>query len=153
MSLNNIMMVAESTPLYKYAKTIPSKLSGVRLDPVTFKEITFQLESEGEFNYDNDVIELYNERDHRFFLQANRSFIKNGYLKVHDGDSTPVDLSNVVSDEEIERIASIRTNMQMKKELSKITSKVALARVSDMAHTIGRPKSVIELIEQRMQEI
>lgn len=153
-SLNNILMFAETPALYKYAKAIPSKLSGVRLDPVTFREIPFRLESGPDgFEYDNDVIEFYNERDHKFFLQVNRNFIKNGFLKIHTGDATPADLANVISDEEVELIASTRTNTSLRKQLSKITSKVALLRILDMATEIGRPKSVIDIIEQRIQEI
>lgn len=155
MSFNNILLTAITDPAYKYAKAIPSKLCGKRLDPITNEVIDFILESaaDGRFVYENDVIELYNEREHRYFMQANRPFILNGLLKQYAGDALPIDLSNIMSDEDVERIASLRTLPAVKKALSEVSSSVTLDRILLMAKHIGRPQSVIALIEQRITEI
>lgn len=153
MSMNNILITANNPPLYKYAKVIPSKLSGLRLDPVTYQEIPFLLRSKGDFDYEHDVIELYSEREHKHFLQVNRVFIKSGFLKEYHGESDPEDLTNVISDEEVERIASTRTLMALKKALADITSPITLDRILQMAKHIGRPLSIISLIEERIAEM
>lgn len=153
MSMNNILITANNPPLYKYAKVIPSKLSGLRLDPVTYQEIPFLLRSKGDFDYEHDVIELYSEREHKHFLQVNRVFIKSGFLKEYHGENEPEDLTNVISDEEVERIASTRTLMALKKALADITSPITLDRILQMAKHIGRPLSIISLIEERIAEM
>jgi hypothetical protein len=155
MSMNNILLTATNPPTHRYAKTIPSKLSGLRLDPVTFVAIPFVLHTPNarDFVYDDAVIELYSDREHRHFLQVNRAFIKAGFLKEYHGEAEPEDLSNIISDEEVEQIASIRTVLAMKARLKDITSPVTVDRVLSMAKHIGRPASIITLIQQRLEEM
>lgn len=154
-SENNIIVTADNEPVKKFAKAIPSKLAGRRLDPFKFNELSFVLESDPEigFLYENDVIELYNDREVRFFLHANRKFIKEGYLKEYQGSPTVADTSNILSDEEVETIATLRTGPMIAKRLNDLTSRVAVQRVLDMAQHVGRPASIIKIIEKRMQEL
>lgn len=151
----NIIVTAENEPIKKFAKAIPSKLAGRRLDPFKMSEIAFVLESDPKegFLYENDVVEIYSERELRFFLHANRTFIKEGYLKEFHGSPTEADVTNVISDEEIERIAALRTGPMIAKRIGELTSLVAVQRVLDMAQHIGRPASIIKIIEKRIQEL
>lgn len=152
--LNNIYQEAETPALYKYLKTVPSKLSGKRLEPMRLAEVPFRLISrDNEFDYTASVIELYSEREHRHFLQANKKFISAGLLEIYTGDAQPADLSNVMSAEDVEMLASIKTIPGLRKALQAVTSKITMARILDTARFIGRPQSVITVIEDRMNEL
>ncbi len=154
MSLNNIMLTAENDPVQRYATTVRSKISGERLDPLNGRPITFILSSSSDdFLYEDDVIEIYSDKEHRFFQQANRLFFTNGYLKPYNASAPPLSMANILSDEEVERLASTRTIPAMKKALSLVNSRVSLDRILEMARYIGRPQSVLNLIEDRIKEL
>ena len=154
-SINNILLTADNEPIKKYAKTIPSKLSGNRLDPMTGHVMPFVLESnkDGRFDYEADVIEIYSAKEDKFFIQANRNFIKEGLLKLFDGSPTQVPQENILSDEDVESIATIRTIPALIKRLSEITSTVAVNRVLETAKAVGRPATIISTIENRIKEL
>ena len=154
MSINNILLTAETEPTHRYAKTIRSKIAGFRLDPLDNKQVPFLLTSVGdEFSYEDEVVELYSDKENRYFMQANKLFIANGYLKPFNGTAAPVAMDNIISDEDVERIAAIRTPNQLKSKLAPITSKVSLERVVQAAREIGRPQSIINIIESRIKDL
>jgi len=154
-SVNNIYLVLTDPPTHRYVKSIPSKIAGVRLDADGKNQVGFVLQSQtsGEFSYDDEVLEIYSDREDRFLRQVNKGLFKQGLLQPFKGELPDVDMSNVLSDEAIVEIASIRNLPQLQKRLQEITSPFTVKRVYDTAVQIGRPQKTIAAINERLEII
>ncbi len=98
LSLNHQFPGLEQTIIRMYRKTVPSMVSGMRLDPhkpQSFDVIPFVLVSDPKdfneqtntftFRPSNDVIALYSEREVQFFETQNRALVRDGVLVPYDG--------------------------------------------------------------------
>lgn len=152
---NNIFLTADE-PVARYAKTIRSKIAGVRLHPESGAQVGFVLESNEDpdtFDYDTEILELYTDKEHRFFKQANKKLIEEGLLKPFSGTAEDVQLNNLVPDEELEDVVSTSNQAELKARLTKYTSLVTVERALSLAKEIGRPRRILTVIEQYKAEL
>lgn len=147
-SLNNIYLTVETPPYKRYVKTIKSQVAGLRLNDEG-KQASFILHTGPDFDYEQDVLEIYSDREHRYFLQANRTLIAKGLLKEYNGVKGEIDKTNLLTDDEIETIATTKSMPVLMKRLGELTSKVTVDRVLATATEIGRPQKFLEAIRQR----
>lgn len=154
-SQNNIFLVNIEPPVKRYVKTIPSKVAGVRFDSNGKLEIGFVLESapSGEFDYDSEVLEIYTDRENRALKQLNRSLFAQGFLKEYNLEAPEVDTTNMLSDEEVVEIASMRNIKSLEVRISELTSPFTIQRVLTAANDIGRPAKTIATIEARLNAV
>lgn len=152
-STNNYFLSA-GDPVKKYVKTIKSKVSGSRLEPgsTNIRPIFFVLETHdsGEFVYEDEVLELYSDRETKHFLQSNRSLIRQGLLQEYNGEAEPVDTSNMLTNDMVQEIASTRNANELTTRLNTYTSGVSVSRILEAATTIGRPKKILDIINARL---
>jgi hypothetical protein len=154
MSVNNIYLVVPTEPYKKYVKTVPSSIAGKRFNDRADAEVGFLLRSvPGVFSYDDEVLEVYSDREDRFLKQANKSLFESGMLKEYTGNRSAMDTRNIMSDEDVLEIASLRNVMQLSKKLEDIDSKITAQRILDTAKEIGRPAKTLELIEKKVKDL
>lgn len=143
----------EQEPVTRYVKTVPYVVTGWRLEPETNKPVVFILVSDEEFSYENDVVELYSEKEDAYFRQMNKYLFSSGLVSKYDGDLEAVDTSNSLTDKEIEEIASTRLVSDLREKLDKITVLVAAERLLAAAKEIGRPKKIIDIFEDKVNSL
>lgn len=168
MSISNIYHEFEDRVKEKWIKTVPAKVAGTRLDPYDDRtRITFLLETEEKdfgpdgvtFDYDNEVIELYSDREVTVFKRANKAQIRAGLLARYDGSPKETETSQAMSDSDlldiIENAASgkpyCRTNF--KEELAKINSRYTIGRLRPLLKDRSMPLWVEDEISKREKEI
>lgn len=153
-SVNNIFLVNIEPPVKRYVKTLPSKVGGWRLDAAGKNQIGFILESSPDgFSYDAEVLEIYSEKEDRYLRQTNRVLFTEGFIKEYSGDMPNVDTTNMVSDEDVQMIASTRLPAHMRSKLREYTSVVTLQRIRQAADEMGRARSVMNIIDERLKEL
>lgn len=137
MSKDNIYPEFSDNTVRKYKKTSVGAVSGFRLNPYNPEQrISFLLQSNTEnykngvlvFEYDTDVVELYSDKEARLFINLNKSALQNGLLAEYEG-TVSVDISNAMSDEDIQSIAALTNHLQFKKRIKDITSVNTLHRI------------------------
>lgn len=152
-SMNNIF-VAQGEPVQRYVKTVEHPITGWRLDPDTGKQVEFILSTPTEaFDYDAAVLEFYSDKDWKFFIQKNRYLIEQGLVKKFEGAPEPVDTTNLLTDEEIFKIATTSQILTLKKKLQEITSSLTVKRVLVVAEEVGRPAKTLAEIQARVDEL
>lgn len=155
MGVNNIFLMA-GEPVQRFVKAIPSRVAGMRLDPMSeeFRPITFILETDDE-DPESEVLHLYSEKDVQYFNQVNKTLIKMGLFKPYTEkpQELPTDTPVMVTDEDVRKIASIKTASALEKKLAEIDSYALIIRVKNMAEEIGQTVKNMKLIEQREQEL
>lgn len=152
-TLNN-MYVSDKEPYKRFVKTVVHPITGWRVDPESNRQVEFVLASlRPEFDYDSEVLEIYSEREYKFLQQKNRYLFEAGLLKEYDGMPDDIDMTNVLTDDEIFTLSSVRLPNDLKGRLLPITSNITLKRVLASAKEIGRPAKVISIIEERLQQL
>jgi hypothetical protein len=153
-SVNNIFLVNSDPPVKRYVKTVPSKVGGIRFDANGKLEVGFVLESDEDgFNYEAEVLEIYTTREDRALRQLNRSLFTQGYLKEYNAEAPEVDTRNMLTDEEIVEIASMRNIQSLIARISELSSPFTLQRILTAANDIGRPAKTVGAIEQRLAAV
>lgn len=172
-SSNNQYIQFEDKVVKRYTKTIPGMLTGRRLDPhrpentidwllhtpeTNFRFITNQETRKTElirqsFDYGAEVIELYSDIEVRLFERLNKSAIESGMLVVYNDTAPELDTSNMLTDNEVAEIASIKQLLALKKRLSQLTSVHSLNRIARAAEELDRPVSVIKAIKERIDDV
>jgi hypothetical protein len=153
-SVNNIFLVNSSPPVKRYVKTIPSMVGGLRFDTVGERQVGFILESDpAGFFYDDEVLEIYTEREDRALRQLNRELFTQGFLKEYKAEAPEVDTTNMLSDEDIIEVASIQNIKTLESRIKQLTSPFTMQRILTAANDIGRPSKTIALIQARLDEI
>lgn len=152
-SNNNIVFTVEDV-VARYAKTVNWSFSGRRLDPRDHKqELIFVLGDSPEgapFDYERDVVELYSAVEQRFFIQANKYLFENGLLAEWTSDREQVDLRNVLTDEDVYRIAASKTFTDLLLAADGITSPITLERIYNAAEAINRPKKFMSQLRDHI---
>lgn len=151
---NNIFMTA-GEPLARYARVPSYGITGWRLNPDdNLKKIEFSLvPTNDDFDYERDVIELYSDKEIKFFKQANRYLFAQGLLKDYEGTPVPIDVTNMLTDSQVLEFASERSIKRLEVKLQEITSAVSMKRVYDTAVEIGRPAKTLTLMKTRLEEL
>lgn len=151
--MNNIF-VAQGEPIKRFVKTVEHPITGWRLDPDTGKQVEFILSTPtADFDYDTAVLEFYSDKDFGFFKQRNRYLIQAGLVKEYVGEAEPVDTTNLLSDEEIYKIATISQPFTLTKRLNELTSPHTVKRILAVAEEVGRPAKTIAMIKARAEEL
>lgn len=154
MSVNNIFLIVVDPPYKRYVKTVPSSIGGIRLNSEGTNTTEFVLRSHPDgFVYDDEVLEIYTDREDRFLRQSNKTLFQKGYLKEYIGEQPQLDTSNMLTDSEIEEIASIRNVAVLQKRLNEITSILSMKRILDLATEIGRPAKTLQIIKKRHDDL
>jgi len=139
-------------------------LSGMRPDPYeTRKTIPWILQSKDanynikakhlEFEYEDEVIELYSQFEVDTFKRLNKNLFDQGFFKEYIGEQAPVNITNTISDNELENIASIRSNEAFAVEINKLTSPLTLERLKQIATAAGKSVKKIQLIDARIEAL
>ena len=153
-SVNNIFLVNIDPPVKRYVKTVPSKVGGIRFDANGKTQIGFILESAaGGFSYDSEVLEIYTDREDRAVRQMNKNLFTQGFLKQYNAEAPELDTRNMLSDEDIVEIASLRNIKALEARISDLTSPFTVQRILTAANDIGRPAKTISIIEQRLAAV
>lgn len=167
MSSTRNIYLSDTPPVMRYMRPmkVAHTITGWRIDPNTGRQIEFILESspvgpdtsyedltKRTFNYDTDVVELYSDKEVRFFSQRNRYLFENGLLQEFDGEPEEVDMSNMMSDIEITKIAVLPFS-KLVLRLEEITSAVTMRRIFDIAEEIGRPAKILNQMKAKLAEL
>jgi hypothetical protein len=173
MSHNHQFIELEDKVVKRYAKTINSVLTGFRLDPrrpenrldwmlasprklfsVVWEDGQQPYVQRNNFSYDDEVIELYSEGEVRLFERLNRDSIESGALKVYTNPAPAVDTTNLLTDEEVDAIATIKQVTKLKKTISDPAFTVqTLKRILERVEAHDRPISVVKAITSRIDEL
>lgn len=152
-SMNNIF-VAQGEPYKRVIKTVDHPITGWRIDPDTGKQVEFILSTPSpDFDYDTDVLEFYTEKDWKFFQQRNKYLIVQGLVKEFQGEPEVVDTTNLLTDDDIYKIATTSQVMTLNKRLQELTSALTVRRVLAVAEEVGRPAKTLALIKTRAEEL
>lgn len=163
MSVNHQFPEYQDAVYARYKKTSTAAIGGNRLNPSDPKERMpfvlmssfdqFDIETETlQFNYENDVIELYSEQEEKAFKRLNARLFKNGLIEVYKGD-VPNFEDNTLSEEEIEKIASTKTLLGFKKIIEEIEELITIARIRDAVARLDRPASFSTAINERYERL
>lgn len=137
----------------------PSKttVTGWRLDPTkdgdvltNFILMPFDRKIE---NFEDDILEIYTEREWEIFKRKNRYLIESGLVKDYTESLSEIDETNILTDEQVEAIALSSTTAKLKKNLEALTSAVTISRILDTAKDIGRPAKFLQIIQDRIDEL
>lgn len=154
-SNNNVVFTADEV-VARYAKTVNWSISGRRLDPHDHKrEIIFILGQRvnNEFAYDTDVIELYSPLEVRFFVQSNKYLFEQGLIAEYENERSQVDFTNVLTDEDVYRIAASKTFTDFLLAVGDIDSPITLNRIIAAAEELNRPKKLIAQIRLHVDSV
>lgn len=165
MSYNHQIIEFSDSVVKRYVKTVPYAVTGFRLDPhnpanrldwmlkTDEAQFDFDTKKVSGFNYENDVLELYSEQEVKLFERLNRRLIEEGVLKVYNEEAPEIDRANMLDDDEVSEIASIRQVTAFKKRISDITSVPTMERIIEAAHELNRPISIVNAAQGRLDEI
>jgi len=172
MSHNHQYIEFDSRVVKRYAKTTVGMLTGYRIDPKRPENrVAWMLSSprasfhhewrDGEkpvlvradFKYEDEIIELYSEDEIRLFERWNRRNIEEGLLKVYDAAAPDVSTINLVSDEELDKVAQYKQNARIVEKVNEYTSVHTLRRLLSAVEKHDRSYSIIKLINERINEL
>lgn len=138
-------------PFAVYECVVDYSVSGQRLNPLNLSQrIEFSVDGNSSV-FENRSVALYSERELRFFLVANRELIESGVLVPSSGRPKSADPTNAIDDEEVLRIASIRSPQELELELQKFTEKLPVQRILAEAEHLGRSQRIISVIKKRLE--
>jgi hypothetical protein len=163
-STNNIFPELENKIFKRYSKVPVHMISGLRPDPYeTRKSIPWVLQTKDEnysikekkliFEYEDEVIELYSQFEVDTFKRLNKSLFDQGFFKEFIGEQAPVNTTNIISDNDLENIANIRSNEAFAVEINKLTSPLTLERLKQIATAAGKSVRKIQLIDARIEAL
>lgn len=164
-SKNHQFIAFQDHVVARYVKVGLNSITGWRLDPYdSRKRIDFFLSTPEKnfdfttkmvtgFTYDDEVLELYSEEEHKAFQRYNRLAIESGIFKPYLGEAEKLDDTNLLDDTQIEEIAKIPNLKALEKRLRDLTSVVTLDRILEMMQELGRKDSFRHLVMTRKQEV
>lgn len=148
----------------RYVKTVTHSITGMRLDPTTAQPVDFFLSTPDknfdfgskeivDFSDDDEVLELYSEKEVTYFKRSNKYLIENGLIKPYTGTKKTINEENVLDDSEIEEIASITNLPKLRSRVHTLTSTVTLTRVLNSMKDLGRKESIRQVVADRIKEL
>ncbi len=145
----------------RYQKTIPCKLSGIRLNPHDdITRMDFLLESrednyaEGSvtFNYRDDIVELYSEKEARMFKALNSKLFQDGSLVPYVEVPSEVRMDNMLTDAEVKALAKFGTKDKFALKLQEFNSWVPVSRILAQLDETS-PLWRRDLVMKRLEEL
>lgn len=138
-------------PFAVYECVVDYSVSGQRLNPLNLAQrIEFCVDGNSD-DLENRSIALYNEQELRFFLKANKALIESGILVPYKGKPKDVNTINAIDDDEVMRIASLRSAEEIEKELEKFTDQLPIKRILDAAEYLGRSNRILNVIRKKLE--
>lgn len=130
-------------------------LVGVRiLSPfdTTKREYTQLKGDHRDPNCEDCFIELWSEKEHVYFVRANRQHLTDGVLIEYN---KPLDHSikktpNNMSDEEVDELINSSKFLTLKSKVNQMTSEAAVQRVLDAAEMADRPEGTMKFLRERL---
>lgn len=150
MQYNNIFILSDNEPVARYSKAVEYNISGMRLD-LEGKPVDFLLATQvpGTFQYNDEVVEIYTEKEHRYFMNANRHLLEAGLVKPYGQSKDKTNLSQVLSDEDVAAIVALRIPSAIAKRIADINSIAVLNRVYSHAEEVGLSAKSMDVIKKR----
>jgi len=163
-STNNIFPELEGKIFKRYSKVPVYMLSGNRPDPyetrksipwvLQTKDINYDIKTKHlEFDYEDEIIELYSQFEVDTFKRMNKALFDQGFFKEYIGEQVPVNTVNIISDNDLLEIANIRSNEAFAVEINKLTSPLTLERLKQIATAAGKSVKKIQLIDARIEAL
>jgi len=163
-STNNIFPELEGKIFKRYSKVPVHMLSGSRPDPyetrksipwvLQTKDINYDIKTKHlEFDYEDEIIELYSQFEVDTFKRMNKALFDQGFFKEYIGEQVPVNTVNIISDNDLLEIANIRSNEAFAVEINKLTSPLTLERLKQIATAAGKSVKKIHLIDARIEAL
>jgi len=87
----------------------------------------------------------------RDFVLANKAMLENGYLIASTAPDIDFTTENAISDEQATEL--VKSLFALKKKLPFVTSEGALSKLLDEAKAQKRSQKIIDMIQERMEEI
>lgn len=141
--------------IYKrYTKTILGIVGGRLMDHRSKSSIDFLLKGDPDaepFDYDDLVVEMYDEEEDKFFRRANKGHLANGLLVEYSSENKTVEESvNAISLTEIDNLLAMKP-ASLERELAKFTSRIPLERILRRAEQLEKPVRVTSLITKALE--
>jgi hypothetical protein len=160
MSIHNIYPEFADRVLERWQKAIVGTVAGKRIDPYTenarvdflliTKEHNFDIATRKvAFVYEDEVIELYTEREVTVFRALNKAAIENGLLKPFEDAPPEVNDTNIYTDAQLLAILNEKNMPTYKGMLKKITAIPVLDRMETLITDDHRQWVLKELIKRR----
>ena len=142
------------TPLKRYKKTILGKVYVTALNPFSDEPegIILQGNPANPDELDEQVVEIWDERQDLFFRKINKKHFEAGRLielaKVFEEPRSP----NEVSDEELDRILSLRF-LAFKNRIEKFTEEAPLFRLINRARDVDKSEKIVKHLEETLSKV
>jgi hypothetical protein len=173
-SVNHQFIELNDQVVARYIKTVLSPVTGYRLNPrnapnpneridflLATPESSLEITPYGDgepakhkqvrISYEDEVLELYTETEKRSFERMNRLLIQNGILVPYEGTQPELDMTNVLSDVEIRKIATTKTTAVFKTRIDDLTSVPTLESILKLMEDFEDVKYAhIKYIKQRI---
>lgn len=174
----NTQFIQHADSVYKrYKKTQLAALSGKRPDPDDLsKQMAFLLitpeskihyksvkqgdidvmEFSGrdpKLDYDDEILEIYSEREDKVFRALNKKLIESGLLVETNESREDLHTENALTDHDIDVIARSKTPLAFNAHLKKITSLATLDRIKSRLLELDRPVSFTKAVESHASVI
>src|SRR3990172_2926978 len=142
------------TPLKRYKKTILGKVYVTALNPFSDEPegIILQGNPANPDELDEQVVEIWDERQDLFFRKINKKHFEAGRLielaKVFEEPRSP----NEVSDEELDRILGLRF-FSFKNRIEKFTEEAPLFRLINRARDVDKSEKIVKHLEETLSKV
>jgi len=124
----------------------------IEFTPYTTEKTT-QLK-QTKFTYADEVIELYSETEAVSFVRMNRLLLENGLIREYTGIEPELNMTNVLSDIDVNTIARITSEDVLSERLRDITSIDVLTSILEIMDSLPDTKnSNMKLIRGRINEL
>ena len=143
----------QEKPYATYKKTIIGKLAVRYLDPLRGTEAIEILKGDPSKSNDGILFSVWSFPEDRYLRQNNKEHLERGRLIPIDtpGD-LELDTTNMVSDEEIEKIL-LQPHFALKNKLATFTSTVPVQRFLLAAEKLNRPVKTIQYIKEVLSQM
>lgn len=177
MSTNHQFIELQDHVYTRYVKTEIAALSGRRSNPHKIQEqipfllitpetkIHYTSTNQGdievlEFNgrdpildYDDEVLEIYSEKEDSIFRSLNRALFEKGLLVTYEQAKVAINMHNALTENEIEAFARIPQILKFKSKLKTITSGAPLNRIREHLIRLDRPMRFIKELDDYASSI
>lgn len=148
-ALNNVYF-NRGEAIKRYKAAVPFSFSGKRLNGGD--EVFFILD--GSTNeYDQMVLEIYSVEEEKFLRFTNKILFELGYLVPYNDGPGEVAAHNAIDDDEVSRIALLRTVAELQQALAIFDSPVPVQRILDAATEFGRTTKFLNVIADKLTQL
>jgi hypothetical protein len=148
----NTVFPVRGVPYAVYKTTADFSVSGKRLHPMDLtKVIDFSVDG-SSINEEDRLVELYSEGEDFFFKRANAQSISEGLWLRFEYKPKEITDVNSISDKEVDRIASLKSLVVLRKNLDKFTARHPIARIYARAKELDRGVNFLGVLEEYLNK-